>query len=416
MIGTPSEGFAPVELCSNQSSDIVIAVGFSFSPEADFCVIGNGWCGGVFNQPITIPAQLSDSTIGPYIAACLAAGELFRLVRLIGYMPERQLFLNALDYSQGPKPSWSQFQLRADLRSVLLVGVGAVGCAVLHTLYPLSVPGTILIADNDPAGVDQTNLGRSSLFGLAALGKQKASYAAQLLRQAEFRTRPHDGSFEHFFEGQNKPAIVLSAVDTNATRHALQEQYAALFLSASTLNLRAEVLRCGPPSVGACLACFNPLETNERTEEQIRTLLQERPETVDRLSEKLRLNREEVAGWIFERKCSETGERLIEELRTDDGSMPAFAVGFVSVLAGTLLAAELLKALANHAGPLDEVRNRAVFQFQNPTASTNGSHYYPRDERCAACSPENAGGRIWKQRYEQFREANRSVAQRRSRT
>jgi hypothetical protein len=409
-IGTASDGFACVELASDRASDLVIGVGFDFCPEADFCVIGNGLCGGVFSRPIKIPAQISDLTIGPYLAGCLAAGEIFRLVRLIDYAPKHQLFLTATDYSHGSEPVWSQPQLLAEIPSVLLVGAGAVGCALLHALYPLSISGTILVADNDPLGIDLTNLGRYSLFGSAALGKQKASHAAKLLRGAEFRTEHHDGGFEYFFEGQNKPAIVLSAVDTNPSRHALQEQYAPLFLSASTLNLRAEVLRCGPPSEGACLACFNPLKTNERTEEEIRALLLERPEMIDRLSEKLGLNRDEVAIWIHERKCSETGERLVEDLRTDDGSVPAFAVGFVSVLAGTFLAAELLKSSGNCIGPLDEMRNRAVFQFQNPAAVTNGAHYYPRDERCTACSPQNTGARIWRQRFEEFRKITKSAA------
>ena len=31
----------------------------------------------------------------------------------------------------------------------------------------------------------------------------------------------------------------------------------------------------------------------------------------------------------------ETGDQLVEELRTDDDSIPAFAVGFVCVLSGT---------------------------------------------------------------------------------
>jgi hypothetical protein len=44
--------------------------------------------------------------------------------------------------------------------------------------------------------------------------------------------------------------------------------------------------------------------------------------------------------WVRDRKCRETGDRLVEELRTD-----AFAVGFVSVLSGTLLAAELLNTV-----------------------------------------------------------------------
>src|SRR5271168_149423 len=89
VIGTPADGFAPVEPASDQSSDVVVAVGFEFCPVADFCTIGCGLCGGVFGRPIAAPSHLSDSTIGPYIGASLAAGEIFRLVRLIDYKPER---------------------------------------------------------------------------------------------------------------------------------------------------------------------------------------------------------------------------------------------------------------------------------------------------------------------------------------
>lgn len=116
----------------------------------------------------------------------------------------------------------------------------------------------------------------------------------------------------------------------------------------------------------------------------------------------MHLDLNEVVAWIRDRKCSETGERLVEELRTDDGSVPAFAVGFVSVLAGTFLAAELLKTLSGYAGPLNDELNRAVFQFQNSSAATNGAQHYPRDNRCTACEPHNAAAKIWKQRFERF--------------
>jgi molybdopterin/thiamine biosynthesis adenylyltransferase len=401
-IGSPQDGFAAVELSGEYSSDVVVSVGFEFCAEATFCAVGNGLCGGVFSRPIALPPAFSDLTVGPYIGACLAAGEIFRLVRLHSYIPERQLFLSALDYSHGTDPEWSDLEIVSELRSTLLVGVGAVGSALLHTLYPLPVGGTIRLADNDVKGIDDTNLGRYSLFGWASLGKLKASKAAELLRRAEFQTIPHDGSFEHFFAGADKPQIVLSAVDTNGARHALQEQYAPLLLSASTHNLRAELLRCGPPSAGACLACFNPLETKRRTEDEIRALLEERPEVAAKLCEKLKLDPNEVAAWIRQRRCSETGDRLVEELRTEDGSVAAFAVGFVSVLAGTLLAAELLKTISGSLGPLNEARNRAVFQFQNPAAASNTSQFYVRDERCTACSPENVGAQIWKRRYAAF--------------
>jgi molybdopterin/thiamine biosynthesis adenylyltransferase len=407
-IGPNREGFANVEAAGKNASDLVISVGFECSPDAAFSAAGNGFCGGIFTRPVTTPARYSDLTIGPYIAACLAASEIFRLVRLRNFTPERQLFLDAIDYTHGADPAWRDLDVAGEFESVLLVGVGAVGSALLHALYPLPLRGALMAADNDPKGVDKTNLARYPLFGWGSLGKAKASEAAALLHAATFQLVPHDGSFEHFVEGTNKPQIVISAVDKNTARHALQEQYAPLILSGSTYNLRAEVLRCGPPSVGACLACFNPLEIAGRTEEEIRSLLDKNPDVVGKLCEKLRLNVEDVAAWMRDRKCSQTGDRLVEELRTDDDSIPAFAVGFVSVLAGTLLAAELLKTLSPQHGPLDESRNRAVFQFQNPSAATNRALFYPRDPGCTTCAEENIGAQIWRRRHEQFVRENRS--------
>jgi ThiF family len=408
-IGPAREGFATVEPTGQHTSDVIVSVGFEFCPDTTFCAAGNGLCGGLFCREITTPKTFSELTIGSYLSACLAAGEVFRMVRLKSYAPRRQLFLNALDYSHSADPMWSDLEISGELRSVLLVGVGAVGSALLHALYPLPLRGILFAADNDSKGIDKTNLGRYPLFGWRSVGKAKASEAADLLRRANFRLLPHDGGFEHFFAGGNKPRIVLSAVDENSPRHSLQEQYAPLILSASTHNLRAEVLRCGPPSVGACLACFNPLENHQRSEDQIRTLLIERPEVVAHLCEKLRLNPDDVVAWIRERKCGETGDRLVEELRTDDGSPAAFAVGFVSVLSGTLLAAELLKVMSRNAGPLNETVNRAVFQFQNPVAATNRAHFYGRDEGCTACSQGSVGAKVWRRRYNEFIETGKTI-------
>jgi hypothetical protein len=198
--------------------------------------------------------RTSDLTIGPYLAASLAAGEVFGSVRLNDYSPERPLFLTASDYSHGPEPSWSVLDGYGEPRSTLLVGVGAVGAAMLHALYPLSLRGTILVADHDAKGCDHTNLARYTytLFGSAAVGKQKASHAAQLLHKTKFRVVPHDGGFEHFFTGLNKPTIVLSAVDINSSRHALQEQHTTVSIrfyiqsSSAALALRAAMRGCLP--------------------------------------------------------------------------------------------------------------------------------------------------------------------------
>lgn len=62
--------------------------------------------------------------------------------------------------------------------------------------------------------------------------------------------------------------------------------------------------------------------------------------------EKLRLNTTDIAARIRERKCSQTGNRLVEEFRTDDGSVAAFAEGFVSAAMCLCLAAAFFSCCA----------------------------------------------------------------------
>src|SRR5438552_3493968 len=54
-IGPVHEGFATVEAAGGQVSDVIISVGFEFSPDATFCTIGNGLCGGLFSRKIATP-------------------------------------------------------------------------------------------------------------------------------------------------------------------------------------------------------------------------------------------------------------------------------------------------------------------------------------------------------------------------
>lgn len=119
------------------------------------------------------------------------------------------------------------------------------------------------------------------------MGKAKASQAAQSFDGHPLKVIPHDGGFEFFFQDpEKKPMVVLSAVDKNTVRRAMQDQYPGLLLSASTDDLRAELVRCGPPGRGACLACFNPPE-KAPTDEEIRQALGQQPREQARLARTL---------------------------------------------------------------------------------------------------------------------------------
>ena len=78
-----------------------------------------------------------------------------------------------------------------------LAGVGAVGCALIHTLWACpGIQGKVILADNDPEGVDETNLNRYALFGLESVGHPKAKEAARIARDSPILWEPFDLGIE----------------------------------------------------------------------------------------------------------------------------------------------------------------------------------------------------------------------------
>jgi hypothetical protein len=392
---------------ADESIDFTITVGPVADESATINVYGDSWWGGIFQDghvPLGVPSALP---FGPYIAACLAAAEVFKRVRMrpSDFEACGRVFYSAWTCRCTAEPDESgPAQVGVHIpETVLLAGVGAVGTACLHCLWTLDITGQIQIADNDAAGIDSTNLNRYSLFGTRSLGKPKATEAAALFEDIhQLKILPHDGGFEFFFEHTgSRPAVVLSAVDKNTVRAAIQDQYPALILSASTSDLRPELLRCGPPGVGACLRCFNPPE-RVATDDEVRAELRANPEHVDDLSANLSFERSAILEWAETGKCGEAGGRLLEFIRRSASEPARFAVGFVSVAAGVMLAAQLIKEFVFQTVPANELDNRAVLQFWNPLARTNTPGRYPRQPGCPKCQPDGIAVTKWLQRYQEF--------------
>lgn len=362
----------------------------------------NSWCGGI--SPIPFPAaepeNQSSIPVGPYLAACLAAGEVFKMARLKGYTPCGSTFYSLWNHAVKEMPiTDGPAQVKTTL-NLILAGVGAVGNAFLHTLWAFDgLDGKIVLTDNDEKGLDDTNLNRYVLFGAKSLGTQKATAAADLLRASPISWQAFNESFE---TTSDSTSFVVSAVDTNAARAAIQNRYASRIFSASTMDLRAEVMRCGPPGEGACLCCRNPISLPKSDAELRREADILSPSELNNLAEKIHISTDEASEWIKNGKCGTVGEALLPLLRIERDEAP-FAVGFVSALAGTMLAAEVIKEHLNSNNSLSETKQRAVFQFQKPFARTNRAAEYKRDLTCAACDPNTAAVKIWKQRYNAFK-------------
>jgi ThiF family len=379
---------------------IVVGPGIVHAEGTIFC-LGSGWCGGFSATPDPLRTLEPKSTlpIGPYVAACLAAGEIFKAARMQAgtYESPASAFYSAYSHRASDSPVLGDPSIANVPIHATLAGVGAVGCAMLHALWACpQVSGTFDLVDNDPKGLEESNLNRYCLFGMPSVGQPKATAASALLSDSALTLTPFDVAIETH---SISTTCVASAVDRNTARAAIQFKYPAKLFSASTSDLRAEVLRCGPPGVGACLRCFNEPERLVPDDDlRAKLKLANDAELVD-LCRTTNITVADAKEWISTGRCGLAGEQLLSLLRRNEDEHE-FAVAFVSVMAGTLLAAELIKDASGGAEALSENLQRATFQFFSPLAKTNRATRFHRDSKCPMCDPNSLATRLWQQRYQ----------------
>jgi molybdopterin/thiamine biosynthesis adenylyltransferase len=308
---------------------------------------------------------------------------------------------NHMPFDGEPSPTTGDFD-------IALAGVGAVGCAWLHAIWACEMRGRAVLADGDEEGVDVTNLNRYVLFGRSDIGKAKASAAAELLRECTVEWAPKDDRLDFDIATLKGFDVVVSAVDTNYSRHALQALVPRVALSASTSGLRAEVSRTGPPGTGACLACYNPPEVVESDPSVRKRLRDMSPDELHAFAGVSKVDLDALEAYLAAPECGEIASRVLSSARASGPEIAQFAVGFVSAIAGVLLAAETMKEVAGLGGPLDETYARAVFQFENASAESNGLTRHLRDPQCAVCAAGGAVVDVWKTRYPEPRSTKRS--------
>lgn len=393
-------GVVPVVRDLELGRTIVVGPARPRPGRGDLFAAGGGWCGGVSATGVGLDQVDYDSNLpfGSYIAACLAAGEVFKAARMKpgSYNTPSSAFYSCWHHSstelpdrRGPRDF--EFDLDASL-----VGVGAVGSGALHSLWACpGVSGSMTLVDHDPGGLDATNLNRYCIFGQASVGSPKATSAAAILSGSGLRFEAHDCAIESFRLPTQR---VISAVDRNFARSAIQNQYPARIFSGSTSDLRAEVLRCGPPGIGACLRCFNEPEKIPPDQELRSRFISSGEGRIGELAGSVGVSLEEAKEWLATGQCGIAGERLLPLLRRDGGEAE-FAVSFVSVMAGTLVAAELLKDHCGQRELLSEDRQRASFQFFSPLARSNRATGFLRDPACPMCSQNPAARDVWSRRY-----------------
>lgn len=410
--GGQAIGAVPVEAADRpRAGDTVIITGGAHPdaarwPGARFAT-GRGWWGAVSSQLLVVGGPASSLPFGPYVAASLAAAEVFLRARLpagtygaaktVGW----DCWTQAL--TRSPAPGAPEGLTDLDMSGIALAGVGAVGTVWMQAIWATSgVRGQVLVADADKAGVTNSNLNRCPLFGTASLGEPKAAEAARICHDATVAWDPRKARFEDL---GTTLGMLISAVDTNRAREALQSRYPPRILSASTRDLRAETLRAGPPGQGACLRCYNPPEPLAGDDDLRAQIHASGEQAVRALAGQVGVSEAYVRRWLDQPGCDEVGDRLLATLRQDAPEPSArFAAGFTSVMAGTMLASETIKLLLGQpVSPQMPGANNVTFQFLRPAATSNEARILARQPSCPACLPTGAATQRWQQRYEQAR-------------
>lgn len=369
-----------------------------------------GWAGAVtpFAAEVLPLAAATTNPFGLYVAACLAAGQAYMYARI----RDHQLQAVALS-------AWTLNHATMDLAAVatvdpgepsvelehVLAGVGAVGTVLLLTVwaYP-PASGTIRAADADARGIDHTNLNRCVPFQWADLGQSKAIVASERLSGHHgLIIEPTAGTAEDLV---GRDSHLISAVDTPEARQALQDRYPASAVQASTSGLRMEMLRVDPINGTACLRCFNPPRAATSDAEVRELVAGMDARAIAAHATAVGTGPDQVREWGRVGGCGRIGDALLERLRPSDGSAAQFSVGFVSVLAGVLLAGQVVRDTLRRNSQADGIADkvpligteaRFVTNLLNPAHALAGVRRYGHDGKCPACQGVRA--QIWTKRW-----------------
>lgn len=362
-------GIRPTPGDAQPSGERVICVAF----DAWRCALQRGWLAH------DLPAsRSSEIPFGALVAACFGTAEVFKTLLASFLDPVeaatfRRRFTRRWAYSawrQERVPFESEWGgnsggpaelLTVRLDGVLQIGAGAVGNAAAYALaVTVAVEGTLPVLDVKE--VDEKNLNRCLCFEERHVGARKVDVLEELSRPGLVVHGYHEPYSE--LRGR-KARVLLSTVDNNEVRHQMQETLPAYLVQGSTSETRIAVSVHTAVDGRSCLVCRHP--DRARGAERVRPLSVEEtaritalaPEVVatgkvngsmaitDGLIAQVRARAPEMGAMLVAARedgrdlCGALGDLRVR-FGTREGPREA-SVPFVSVLAGVLCAAEVVK-------------------------------------------------------------------------
>jgi molybdopterin/thiamine biosynthesis adenylyltransferase len=344
--------------------------------------IGNGWkawVGDPGRGPVGIAPDKSNP-LGPFLAATLVAGEIFKRTR--GILRGRFLTANGYSlWSGATSPDWEALEdgpelTGAALPPIHIVGAGAVGNGLVYILVNSCLrDGYFVLLDDDR--YDGTSLNRCFMAGWEDIDEPKVDALFARLKLAGLDAYAFPGTIKQYLMADRSEVrkdaarqaddlsfdVVISCVDRGISRQDVQGLAPALLLGGSTLGLAARANLYPHRPGAACLSCFNPAETDG---EKIRAFEKKlRAMGADERSGFLleyNIDAKAVEKYLSGAVCGTLGETAVREFATRGA--PEFSAGFVSLGAALLLASKLFLQLEKpRSGP--RRGDMTALNFQN---------------------------------------------------
>ena len=385
--------------------DIEDAFTISLDPDAPVDMVnlyaaGFGWIAWVGTSPPRPTGAPDDGNpIGPWFAACLAAGEVFkharglrkgRFARDDGYSLWCGGTGSPIDLEQGPT------LVGRAIPPFYLVGAGAVGQGLLAILGISGIETFVVTIDDDVH--DGTNLNRCFIAGTADVPWPKVDAVARYRSLTGLAGAEFAGTLSQFVvngplaemptamredQADERFDLIVSAVDKNASRADVQGLRPELVVGGSTDQLTAKAMTYGLRAGDPCLACYNPPEVVGAVRGELERRIRELTESGARamLADK-GLDAAAIDAVIDHvRKspvCGSAGDQALGALAA--GSQREFSASFVSLSAAILAFVRLLQATA-FAETQGSRPMMTTFAFRNLMA-VDGA--LPRDPGCKA--------------------------------
>ncbi len=357
---------------TDTSADIWLCIGEDVqAPTGIFSLhaLANGWRAWV-GTPDHLPEApcsfTSHNPLGPFLAATLLVGEVFKRGRGI----TRGRWVEDIGHSlwTGETAPWPELEDGPELAGLslpafYLIGAGAVGQGVINLVGATGFSSSYVVTIDDDHH-DATNLNRCFVAGVGDQGNPKVDAVANYRLLAGVDGFEFPGTLAEYLrrskvglslalaeqEADDRFDCVLSCVDKGTSRQDVQGLWPRLLMGGSTLGLAAKTNVYDLAAGTACLGCHNPPEDDGERLRQVERQVRNMDAEERRLFLKGVANIDAVLAYLDSAEtCGKAGEADFRAFATERHR--EFSVSFVSMAAAILLASRLFARLLFEGGP-----------------------------------------------------------------